>query len=219
MLTYSFTQAYSFAGTILNGVEGEVAGGSFVPRGGVGNINNGEYFLLDIPTTGYEDIVITYATQRTPAGFNNHQVIYSLDGGETNLEFTNVSTILSSWGTITLDFSDIPGADNNPNFMVGFILTGASSEAGNNRIDNIQVTGTQIAGGELDTPVLSIAMVGTEIQLSWTAIDGAVSYQIMHSDTPDGEFTEAAIVNAPATTWNIPSVVTKKFYQIIARDF
>lgn len=219
VLTYSFTQAYSFTGTTINGVDGEVAGGSFVPRGGVGNINNGEYFLLDIPTTGYEDIVITYVTQRTSTGFTNQQVIYSLDGGETNVELTNVSTIPSSWGTVTLDFSDIPGADNNPNFMVGFILTGAGNESGNNRFDNIQVTGTQIAGGDLDTPELSIAMVGEQIQLSWTAVDGAVSYQVLHSDTPDGEFTQAAVVNAPTTTWNIPSVVTKKFYQVIARDF
>lgn len=219
VLTYSFTQAYSYTGTTVNGIDGEVNGGSFVPRGGVGNINNGEYFLLDIPTTGYEDIVITYVTQRTSTGFTNQQVIYSLDGGETNVELTNVSTIPSSWGTVTLDFSDIPGADNNPNFMVGFILTGAGSETGNNRFDNIQVTGTQIAGGDLDTPELSIAMVGEQIQLSWTAVDGAVSYQVLHSDTPDGEFTQAAVVNAPTTTWNIPSVVTKKFYQVIARDF
>lgn len=219
VLTYSFTQAYSYTGTTINGVDGEVAGGCFVPRGGVGNINNGEYFLLDIPTTGYEDIVITYVTQRTSTGFTNQQVIYSLDGGETNVELTNVSTIPSSWGAVTLDFSDIPGADNNPNFMVGFILSGATNTDGNNRIDNIQVTGTQIAGGDLDTPELSIAMVGEQIQLSWTAVDGAVSYQVLHCDTPDGEFTQAAVVNAPTTTWNIPSVVTKKFYQVIARDF
>ncbi|HOH98212.1 MAG TPA: endonuclease [Candidatus Cloacimonadota bacterium] len=219
VLTYSFTQAYSYTGTTVNGIDGEVNGGSFVPRGGVGNINNGEYFLLDIPTTGFEDIVITYVTQRTSTGFTNQQVIYSLDGGETNVELTNVSTIPSSWGTVTLDFSDIPGADNNPNFMVGFILTGAGNESGNNRFDNIQVTGTQIAGGDLDTPELSIAMVGEQIQLSWTAVDGAVSYQVLHCDTPDGEFTQAAVVNAPATTWNIPSVTTKKFYQVIARDF
>ncbi len=219
VLTYSFTQAYSFTGTTINGVDGEVAGGSFVPRGGVGNINNGEYFLLDIPTTGFEDIVITYVTQRTSTGFTNQQVIYSLDGGETNVELTNVSTIPSSWGAVTLDFSDIPGADNNPNFMVGFILSGATNTDGNNRFDNIQVTGTQIAGGDLDTPELSIAMVGEQIQLSWIAVDGAVSYQVLHCDTPDGEFTQAAVVNAPTTTWNIPSVVTKKFYQVIARDF
>ena len=79
-LTYTFTQAYSFAGTTINGVVGEVAGGSFCPRGGVGSENNGEYFILSFSTVGYEDIQISYPTTRTASGFSNHEVQYTING-------------------------------------------------------------------------------------------------------------------------------------------
>lgn len=215
-LTYSFTQAYSYGGTLINGIDGEVTGGSFVPRGGIlaeeVPENNGEYFLLSIPTTGYENIVITYVTQKTTSGFNNQQVVYSLDGTGW-IEFTNVTTIPASFGLITLDFSGISGANNNPNFKVKFILTGATTDSGNNRFDNIQVNGTATSGGTLATPVVTIVRNGNNVDLSWTAIPGATSYRIESSDDPYADFTQAGTTNN--TAFSI-TAAAKKFFRVIA---
>ena len=74
VLTYTFTQAYSFAGTTINGVEGEENGGSFAPRGGTDQENNGKYFILSVSTEGYDDIRVSYPTRRTGTGFNTSRL-------------------------------------------------------------------------------------------------------------------------------------------------
>ena len=73
-ITYTFTEAFSFAGTTINGIDGEVNGGSLAPRGGTDLVNNGEYFTIAAPTTGYQDIVLTYPTRRTSTGFHTQQI-------------------------------------------------------------------------------------------------------------------------------------------------
>jgi hypothetical protein len=142
-LTYTFTQAYSFGGTTVNGNPGEVNGGSFVPRGGLEAINNGEHFILSVPTVGYESIVLTYASQRTATGFSTQTVHYTVNGTDwiQIAEFTEIPT---SFGLFTVNFSSVTAANNNPNFAVKFVLTGATAEAGNNRFDNISVNGTRL---------------------------------------------------------------------------
>lgn len=142
-LTYTFTQAYSFGGTTINGNLNEVNGGSFVPRGGVESINNGEHFILSVPTVGYESIVLTYASQRTATGFSTQTVHFTINGTDwiQIAEFTEIPT---AFALFTVNFSSVTGANNNPNFAVKFVLTGATAEAGNNRFDNISVNGTRI---------------------------------------------------------------------------
>ncbi|MBW6498112.1 MAG: choice-of-anchor D domain-containing protein [Bacteroidales bacterium] len=147
-LTYTFTQGVSFAGTALNGNTSEVNGGSFCPVGGVGQINNGEHFILSIPTTGYEGISLSYATRRTSTGFTTQTIHYTLNGTEwVEFQVVDISTFENSWlasQIITLNFSAITGVNNNPNFAIKFVLTGVTSDAGNNRFDNISVNGTRI---------------------------------------------------------------------------
>jgi len=143
-LTYTFTQAYSFAGTTINGVVGEVAGGSFCPRGGVGSENNGEYFILSFSTVGYEDIQISYPTTRTASGFSNHEVQYTINGVDWLLKESIDISEYVGWSAdhmVEIDFTGVEGVEHNPSFAVRIILTGASSEGGNNRIDNIRVVG------------------------------------------------------------------------------
>jgi hypothetical protein len=139
-LTYTFANAVSFGGTTANALSGYIAGGSFVPQGGTANENNGEEFVLSIPTTGYKDIYLAYATQRTSTGFTSQAIYYTLDGTGYTLKET-ITSIPSSWGIQTIDFSSISGVDNNSNFAVRIILDGASSDTGNNRFDNIRISG------------------------------------------------------------------------------
>ncbi len=144
-LTYTFTQAYSFNGTTLNTMAGDISsGGSFVPRGGQNSVeNNGAEFVMTVVTTDLENIVLTYATQRTSTGFTDQAIWYSLDGGQNYTLFTTITSIAESWEVKQIDFTSITGANDNPNFMVKIVLTGASSESGNNRFDNISFFGDE----------------------------------------------------------------------------
>ena len=147
-LTYTLTQAYSFAGTTINGIDAEENGGSFSPRGGAGTVNNGEYFTLRFSTVGYKDIVVSYPTRRTSTGFTHHEVQYTINGTDwLTKELFDISSFSNSWVTgqiLEIDFTSIESSNINPNFGVRVILTGASAEAGNNRVDNIRVTGMQV---------------------------------------------------------------------------
>lgn len=144
-LTYTFTQAYSYTGTTLNTMAGDIVnGGSFVPRGGQNNEeNNGAEFVMTVNTTDLENIVLTYATQRTSTGFTDQAIWYSLDGGQNYTLFTTITSIADSWEVKQIDFTSVTGAKDNPNFMVKIVLTGASSESGNNRFDNISFFGDE----------------------------------------------------------------------------
>ncbi len=154
-ITYNFTEAVTFGGTSINGIDGEVNGGSFVPRGGaeVGGEfeNNGAYFDLAFPTTGFENVSLSYATRATSTGFNSQEVQYTTDGVTWTTINTFTEELDNSWlesQVRTVDFSGVADANDNPDFAVRIILDGATSSAGNNRFDNIQVTGTAIGGSE-----------------------------------------------------------------------
>jgi len=145
-ITFTVNEAYSFSGTTINGVSGEVNGGSFAPRGGVDMVNNGKDFTLDIPTTGYSNIIISYPTRRTSTGFTSQEVKYTINGSDwVTKETIDISSYASEWNEqqlVTIDFSSIPEVNDNQNFKVRIILTGSSSDVGSNRIDNLIVKGS-----------------------------------------------------------------------------
>ncbi len=147
-ITYTFTEAFSFGGTTINGIEGEENGGSLCPRGGADNINNGEYFTMTAPTTGYQDIELSYPTRRTSTGFHTQEIKYTVDGATWLIKETiDISAFQSNWVAdqlISVSFAGVDGVDNNPNFAIRIVLTGATAPAGNNRFDNMKITGVQI---------------------------------------------------------------------------
>ncbi|MBM4404223.1 MAG: endonuclease, partial [Candidatus Cloacimonetes bacterium] len=203
-ISYDFTQAVSYTGTTLNGVSGEVNGGSLAPLVGDGNINNGKHFEVSMPTTGYQDIIFTYATRGTSTGFNSQEVQYSINGTDFVTKTTFSGTLENNWVTgqiRSVDFSDVPAAENNPNFKVRIVVSGGSSPTGNNRFDNIKVYGAA-GGGQLDPPQnVQIVIVAGEVQLSWNAVTGATGYLIQASNDPYTGFTTVETIGA-VTNWS-----------------
>lgn len=157
-LGYSFTQAKSFGGTEVNMIPRTPGGvdindtGSFAPQGGSSNENNGKDFILSIPTTDYRDISLSYATQRTNTGFNKQTLYYSLNGTDY-IYFTDLTDIPSEYGARGFDFSDIPAVNDNEHFKVKIVLTDATGAQGNNRFDNIRITGKKTCTFETNEPV------------------------------------------------------------------
>lgn len=98
--------------------------------------------------SGYEDLVVSYATQKTSTGFNSNQWAYSTDGSS----FTNFgSTVVpaSSFSTVTL--STLSAVNNSSSVWLRYTFGGASGTSQNNRLDNIQFVATASAVPEPST--------------------------------------------------------------------
>lgn len=104
--------------------------------------------VFDVPTTGAEDIVFTYAIQRSNNGSQTNTIEYSLDGS-TFISAGLVDNVqdvqdVEVWQMLTYDLSGVEGANDNPNFKIRIIWEheNAANPSGNNRYDNITITGT-----------------------------------------------------------------------------
>jgi hypothetical protein len=155
-LTTNFTLVnvlFTSGGTSINARQGDVAGQSMTLQGGTSNANNGRTLNLNVSTIGFSNIVISFATLRTSTGFNSNQFQYSLDG-VAFINFGAPYTPPLTFGLVTFDLSSISGVNDNPNAAFRIVFNGATSAAGNNRIDNLVVEGQNIA-----TPVPEPASV------------------------------------------------------------
>jgi SprB-like repeat protein/type IX secretion system substrate protein len=107
-------------------------------------------FLWYIPTTNYENIVISYASELSSAGKAINAYSYSLDGGltysTTGLPATSY-TPGTAWAKQSISLSSIPGANNNPNFIFAIANTSTANitTSGNCRFDNIAVQGDSVS--------------------------------------------------------------------------
>lgn len=137
-------------GSELNARLGSEAGAALRLRNPSGD------FIISMPTTGYKDVVFTYASTRTNNGAQKQILSYSLDGvtfqtsGLSNNE-VGVSTVFVIQ---QYSFASISGADNNPNFKIKISFDiNADGLSGNNRFDNISLDGIPTGTGPGPDPV------------------------------------------------------------------
>lgn len=130
-------------GTTLNSQNGDIDGLGLRAR----NPSDTRSLIIAASTTGYKNIVVKFATDRTSSGATIQNYSYTIDG--TNYITTGLATTTYSpdldpaYTIVTLDFSSIPGVVNNPNFKIKIDFAGpnASGTSGNNRFDNITFQG------------------------------------------------------------------------------
>lgn len=207
-LTYTMANAVSFGGTAINAATGDVVnGGSFCPTGGAANVNNGTHLQLNIPTTGYSDISISYAVRKTSTGFTSQEIQYTLNGTDwISKETKDISTYSNSWVAgqiITIDFSSIAAVDNNANFAVRIIFTGATAEAGNNRIDNIKVLGNP----PTTNYAVNFSVVGTNGTLGAKVDNVDITSGDLIQSGKDVVFTATPALGYQVKEWILNSVV------------
>lgn len=136
------------------------------PSGNHLRINNpiGATLILSLPSTGFQDVVLKYATRRSGSGAGTQEIAYAVDG----VNYTPFTTIGPNNGDPTLqtlDFSAIPATDNNPNFKVRVtFLLGNGGDVGNNRFDNITLDGAPV-GADVLPPSVSFTPVNGAIDL------------------------------------------------------
>lgn len=135
---------FTLGGSTTNARFGDPAGQALTLQGGTSTANNGRFLELGVSTVGFDNIIISFATQATGTGFNNNQLQYSLDGVNF-VAFAAPYAPPATFGLITFDLSAITGLNDNPNAAFRIIFNGATSATGNNRIDNLVVDGRSTA--------------------------------------------------------------------------
>lgn len=117
----------------------------------------GGTLVFALPTSGFENIIVKFATRRSAQGAGTQNWSYSIDG--TNyIAFTTVLPNNGDPALATLDFSGIAAANNNPNFKLKVEFTETpGGTGGNNRFDNFTVQGTTIGGGDTIAPVVTFS--------------------------------------------------------------
>jgi hypothetical protein len=127
-----------YSGTDLNSQMGDAAGQALNLRG---YANNGENLTWMVDTTGFSLIDVSFATRGTSTGFNSNQFMYSVDSGISWANFGSPYSPGSSFALQNFDLSGIFDLDHNPGVGFRVVFSGATSSTGNNRIDNLVVTG------------------------------------------------------------------------------
>ena len=130
------------AGTALalvSGGSGTTTAGTFV------SANNGAYLQATADLTGFKNIGFSFAAQATSTGFKNDTFQYSLNGTSftTFAAFTPVASFAAGTaGAIqTFDLSGITGLNGDANAAFRIVFDGATSTSGNNRLDNLIISG------------------------------------------------------------------------------
>lgn len=123
---------------------------------------------FSLPTSGFENIVVKFATRRSGSGAGTQSWSYSLDG-TSYVPFTTILPNNGDPALATLDFTAISGANNNPNFKLKVEFSqGAGGTVGNNRFDNFTLEGTTASGGDTTAPITTILPVNGATNVATT---------------------------------------------------
>jgi len=152
-------------GTSINARNNEDAGRGIRPRNPSAN---GELFI-EMSTSGFSDILLSYASERTGSGML-YQVLYYTVDGENFQPFGDTVEVAGDYDLVWFDFSDIPEVDDNPDFAVRIRFLGQNTgDSGNNRFDNIALDGiplgADVEGVEVDPRELTL-VTGDSAQLT-----------------------------------------------------
>lgn len=124
---------------------------------------------FNLPTTGYQNVVVKFTTRRSGSGAGTQTWSYSTDG-TTFQTYQTISPQDANPQLITFDFSGVNGVSNNQNFKlkVEFSPTGGGS-VGNNRFDNFTVDATAVNGADTTPPTVTYLPANNTNNASSTA--------------------------------------------------
>ncbi|MCD0456956.1 choice-of-anchor I family protein [Chryseobacterium sp. LC2016-27] len=110
---------------------------------------------FNLPTTGYNNVIVKFTTRRSGSGAGTQTWSYSLDGN-TYTTYQTVSPQDANPQLVTFDFSNVTGVSNNPNFKLKVVFTqGTGGAVGNNRFDNFTVDATSVGGTDTTPPTVA----------------------------------------------------------------
>ena len=93
---------------------------------------------FNLPTTGYNNVVVKFTTRRSGSGAGTQTWSYSTDG-TTFQTYQTVTPQDANPQLVTFDFSAVAGVANNPNFKLRVqFAAGSGGSVGNNRFANVR---------------------------------------------------------------------------------
>lgn len=184
---------------------GDTAGNALRLR----NPSDSMSLVMYLPTYGYRNIKLIYASQRSSNGMLQQVFDYSLDSGRswatTGLSIANDSPTVTFKRT-TVSFSSITGANNNRAFVFRMRFLGNTvGTSGNNRIDNITLEGDSIitagtiSGGTNVCVAGTTSLTSTVSGGSWSSSSTAIA-TVSSSGTVYGVSTGTVIISYTITT-------------------
>lgn len=102
----------------------------------------GATLVVSLPTTGHTDIAVHFATRRSGQGAGSQLIAYSTDGVSFE-PFDTLHPVDGDPSLQTLDFASIDEVSDNADFKIRITFEqGPGGTGGNNRFDNLTLTGT-----------------------------------------------------------------------------
>jgi len=146
----------AFAGTSVNASNGlSTTTTSPAALAVLNTTANSKIAVFKFSLTGFQDLSLSYAAQRTASGFTSNVWEWSTDG----LTYNPIGTISSgsTAGTIAagfatsgvLGFNNITGLNNAATAYVRVTFSGATTGTGNNRLDNFRFTASTFVPSSL----------------------------------------------------------------------
>jgi len=146
-----------FAGSTTNALGGDPAGASLSL---IDQVNNGSGLNIEVDTSTFENLELSFATRGTATGFSSNSVMYSSDGGMNFTPLVGVYAPGTSFVLQTFDFSSVTSLNDNSNVVLRILFDGATSGSGNNRIDNLQINGDTITTVPEPTHAVLLGVLG-----------------------------------------------------------
>ncbi|MBK7763221.1 MAG: DNA/RNA non-specific endonuclease [Bacteroidetes bacterium] len=136
----SANQLNAFGGTTMNagtGFSTSISGAASLAL--VNQSANGQAIVFAFSMSGYANLQVSYATQRSGTGYTSQQWLVSSDA----INWTPIQTINSIGSSFSVQsLNPITALNQISTAYVKVIFTGATGVSGNNRIDNIQLNAT-----------------------------------------------------------------------------
>ncbi len=137
------------SGSTINSTDGDPAGYALRLSG---SANNGKDLTWMVSTVGFDSIGISFAALRTGTGYSSNQFQYSTDSGISWISFAAPFAPGLTFALQSYDLSGIQGLSDNPGAGFRILFEGATSSTGNNRIDNLVVSGNPLPPAPTEVP-------------------------------------------------------------------
>jgi hypothetical protein len=129
--------ATAFAGINANNQPGYPANSSFGHNLWTGTTN---YFQFTLNTTGYENLILTFAANRSATGVTNLLFQYDIGAG-----FQTINAALAITAASNVAYTNgLPTDLNNQSSAIIRFTSNGALAGGTFRVDNLTVTGTEI---------------------------------------------------------------------------
>lgn len=130
--------AAMLAGTTLGATPGEAAGDALCA---IGTVANGKGIVIEVPTAGYGELALVFATRRSSTGAATSRIEYWSNLGWTAVEKFTASTV--AWELQSFDLSSLLAVPTD-SLRLRILVDGATSGSGSIRFDNLAVTGSAV---------------------------------------------------------------------------